>query len=414
MQQPMPLLAKKKFTPLRDEAVVARVSNSSARESSPRTSSRIVLEPPPSVVQNVPQTAGPPLPVFTAAPRQYVHPPGKIFESISIIPNRAHTQVGNICPPRDIAKTPTEQDWKLTIQEYSPYGTEPSYDYVSRKETYRDYSVPEGSLGKSPYRGNRHYEGPKGLIAVQSQRKEGGELGPARRYASQIPEFDLRKSQPSREARLDSKKLDPFDSSNSWKSNSSLSQCCRTFMAKPTIYENDLNRMGFTVLYLVGTIATHYDNLLKQKEDVLSVSALHNWVNFATEVTSYFGLLDPIRDTQVELVGIKQMDNESFATLILQFQEYAYKMGYNNMALVTVLKGAVTMSLNVTIAAQWNPPHTYHQGVPQIQEVDNLIRVTIADRSRGGNPNFGTYNAMGPVNPQPSNQCQGFNLSTNC
>ena len=104
-----------------------------------------------------------------------------------------------------------------------------SYDYLSRKETYRDYNVPEGSLGKPLYRGNRHYEGRKRVIAVQSQREEGGELGPVRRYASQIPEFDLWKSQPSREARLDVKKLDPFDSSNSWKSNSSLSQCCRYY-----------------------------------------------------------------------------------------------------------------------------------------------------------------------------------------
>ncbi|KIK58346.1 hypothetical protein GYMLUDRAFT_246070 [Collybiopsis luxurians FD-317 M1] len=224
-----------------------------------------------------------------------------------------------------------------------------------------------------------------------------------------IPEFDQRKDRLNKEAKLNVKKPDPFDGSDRWKWEPFLSQVHRTFMAKPTIYKNDSDKIGFAVLYLTGAAATHYNNLLKQEEVGIPVPALCTWIDFVAEFTLYFGLFDPARDAQVKLAWIKQMDNESFATFIIRFQEYAFKMGYNNTALVAMLRGAVTRSLDITVAAQTHPPQNYPQWVQQFQELDNLIRATNAAHSHGGNSGFGMYNPMAPLNPQNSNLQQGSN-----
>ncbi|KIK56811.1 hypothetical protein GYMLUDRAFT_247591 [Collybiopsis luxurians FD-317 M1] len=158
-------------------------------------------------------------------------------------------------------------------------------------------------------------------------------------------------------------------------------------MAKPTIYKNNSDKIGFTVLYLTGAAATHYDNLLKQEEAGIPVPALCTWIDFVMELSSYFRLFDPAQDTQ----------------------EYAFKTGYNNMALVAMLRGAVTRSLNITVVAQTHPPQNYPQWVQQFQPLDNSICATNAAHSCGGNSGFGTYNPMAPLNPQNSNRQQGSN-----
>ncbi|KIK52796.1 hypothetical protein GYMLUDRAFT_250925 [Collybiopsis luxurians FD-317 M1] len=123
-------------------------------------------------------------------------------------------------------------------------------------------------------------------------------------------------------------------------------------MAKPTIYENDSDKIGFAVSYLTGAAATHYDNLLKQEEAGIPVPALCTWIDFVAEFT---------------------------------------------------------LSLDVTVAAQTHPPQNYPQWVQRFQELDNSICATNAAHSRGGNSGFGTYNPMAPSNPQNSNPQQGSN-----
>ncbi|KIK53819.1 hypothetical protein GYMLUDRAFT_250007 [Collybiopsis luxurians FD-317 M1] len=204
---------------------------------------------------------------------------------------------------------------------------------------------------------------------------------------SQILEFDQQKDRLNKEVKLDVKKPDPFDGSDRWKWEPFLSQVRRTFMAKPTIYKNNSDTIGFAVSYLTGAAATHYNNLLKQEEAGIPVPALHTWIDFVAEFTSYFGLFDLAQDAQ----------------------EYAFKMGYNDTALVAMLQGAVTRSLDVTVAAQTHPPQNYPQWVQRFQELDNSIRATNTAHSRGGNSGFRMYNPMAPLNPQNSNLRQGSN-----
>ncbi|KIK50185.1 hypothetical protein GYMLUDRAFT_253201 [Collybiopsis luxurians FD-317 M1] len=353
---------------------------------------------------------------------------------------------------QESARVPDEQYWRSGTREYRPYIAELMYDYSNCASTYRGYGVagaPGGPPGGPLYggvtqtggisdgnlereRGSRNGSfrggsgggGPGGLggpgepgspggppndpdnwgsnhdaywhpangwVAVQGPRGERGELGPAGQDTSQIPEFDQQKDQLNKEAKLDVKKPDPFNGSDRWKWEPFLSQVHCTFMAKPTIYENNSDKIGFAVSYLTGAAATHYNNLLKQEEAGIPVPALHTWIDF------------------VKLAWIKQMDNELFVTFIIQFQEYAFKTGYNDTALVAMLRGAVTRSLDITVAAQTHPPQNYPQWVQRFQELDNSIRATNAAHSHGGNSGFGTYNPMAPLNPQNSNPQQGSN-----
>ncbi|KIK50427.1 hypothetical protein GYMLUDRAFT_252996 [Collybiopsis luxurians FD-317 M1] len=194
---------------------------------------------------------------------------------------------------------------------------------------------------------NAYWHPANGWVAVQGPRGERGEPSPAGQ--------DMMK--------LNLKKPDPFNGSDRWKWEPFLLQVCRTFMAKPTIYENNSDKIGFAVLYLTGAAATHYNNLPKQEEAGIPVPALCTWIDFVVEFTLYFGLFDPAQDAQ----------------------EYAFKMGYNDTAL------------------------NYSQWVQQFQELDNSICATNAAHSRGGNSGFGMYNPMAPLNPQNSNLQQGSN-----
>ncbi|KIK66502.1 hypothetical protein GYMLUDRAFT_239444 [Collybiopsis luxurians FD-317 M1] len=72
-------------------------------------------------------------------------------------------------------------------------------------------------------------------------------------------------------------------------------------MAKPTIYENDSDKIGFAVLYLTGAAATHYNNLLKQEEAGIPIPALlaqtHPPQNYPQWVQQFQELDNSIRAT---------------------------------------------------------------------------------------------------------------------
>ncbi|KIK51814.1 hypothetical protein GYMLUDRAFT_251737 [Collybiopsis luxurians FD-317 M1] len=214
--------------------------------------------PPPVVVETIPLAAGFTPPVFTAAPRQYVHLTGRNFDSIPAIPHRTPGQVTNDYHPivsmrQESARVPAEQYWRSGTREYRPYIVEPMYDYLNHASTYRGYGVaeaPGGPPGGPPYGGvtqtggirgpggpggpgspggppndpdnwgsnhDAYWHLANGWVAVQGPRGERGELGPAGQDASQIPEFDQRKDQLNKKAKLNVKKPDPFNGSDRWK-----------------------------------------------------------------------------------------------------------------------------------------------------------------------------------------------------
>ncbi|KIK53892.1 hypothetical protein GYMLUDRAFT_249933 [Collybiopsis luxurians FD-317 M1] len=157
------------------------------------------------------------------------------------------------------------------------------YDYLNCASTYRGYGV-AGAPGGPPYGGVMQTGG---ISDGNSERERGSRNGsfrggsggggpggppndpdnwgsnhdaywhPANGWvAVQGPrEFDQQKDQLHKEVKLNVKKPDPFDGSDRWKWEPFLLQVHHTFMAKPTIYKNDSDKIGFAVSYLTGAAA---------------------------------------------------------------------------------------------------------------------------------------------------------------
>ncbi|KIK63385.1 hypothetical protein GYMLUDRAFT_241872 [Collybiopsis luxurians FD-317 M1] len=156
-------------------------------------------------------------------------------------------------------------------------------------------------------------------------------------------------------------------------------------MAKPTIYENDSDKIGFAVSYLTGAAATHYNNLLKQEEAGIPVPALYNKYWTAGGV-----------------------DNLICAT------NAAHSRGGNSgFGMYNPMAPSNPQNSNPQQGSNSNNPQ--QAGGQQDNKywtaggVDNLICATNAAHSRGGNSGFGMYNPMAPSNPQNSNPQQGSN-----
>ena len=64
---------------------------------------------------------------------------------------------------------------------------------------------------------------------------------------------------------------------------------------------------------------------------------------------------------QVQLGWLKQQPSESFSGFIVQFQEHAFQMGFNEEALIFHLQDSVLPGIDLTIASQPIPPVTYDQ-----------------------------------------------------
>ncbi|KIK66515.1 hypothetical protein GYMLUDRAFT_239453 [Collybiopsis luxurians FD-317 M1] len=194
---PMPPLEKKEFTPLQNVKGRGKVVNPFARESSCQTSEppritevppqqpavqQTVHVPPPVMVETVPQAAGFTPPVFTAAPRQYVHLTGRNVNSIPAIPHRTPGQVMNDYHPiismcQESVRVPAEQYWRSGTREYRPYVAEPTYDYSNCASTYRGYGVagaPGGPPGGPPYGGVMQMGG---ISDGNSERERGSRNG---------------------------------------------------------------------------------------------------------------------------------------------------------------------------------------------------------------------------------------------
>ena len=166
-------------------------------------------------------------------------------------------------------------------------------------------------------------------------------------------------------AGLDRSKWEPF-----------LSQIRRVFTAKPTIYEEDRDKIGLAASYLTEAAGAHYDNLVNRAESGEEVLSLVHWTEFVREFTSKFGVFDVTRDAQSNFSWTIQQPHESFASFIVRSQQYAFKTGFNDEALVSKLRESVHANLDILVASQQNRPRNYDEWVNRFQELDSSVQAT--------------------------------------
>ena len=221
-------------------------------------------------------------------------------------------------------------------------------------------------------------------MAVRGPRGEKGEAGAPGRDASQLPELDQHKDRFNKESKLDIRKPEPFTGQDRSKWEPYLSQIRRLFNAKPTTYEEDRDKISLAASYLTEAAGTHYDNLVIRAESGEEVLPLVYWTEFVKEFTSKFGIFDVARDAQTNLSWITQQPNESFAKFIIRFQQYAFKTGFNDEALVFKLRESVHANLDILVASQQQRPRSYDEWVDRFQELDSSVRATQEAHRRGG------------------------------
>ena len=157
----------------------------------------------------------------------------------------------------------------------------------------------------------------KGWLAVRGPRGQRGETGPPGRDASQLPELDQRKDRFNKESKLDIKMPESFAGLDRSKWEPFLSQIRRVLTAKPTIYEEDRDKIGLAASYLTEAAGAHYDNLVIRAESGEEVLPLVHWTEFVREFTSKFGVFDVTRDAQSNFSWTIQNPHESFASFIV-------------------------------------------------------------------------------------------------
>ena len=216
----------------------------------------------------------------------------------------------------------------------------------------------------------------KGWLAVRGPRGQRGETGPPGRDASQLPELDQRKDRFNKESKLDIKMPESFAGLDRSKWEPFLSQIQRVLTAKPTIYEEDRDKIGLAASYLTEAAGAHYDNLVNRAESGEEVLSLVHWTEFVREFTSKFGVFDVTRDAQSNFSWTIQQPHESFASFIVRFQQYAFKTGFNDEALVFKLRESVHANLDILVASQQNQPRSYDEWVNRFQELDSSVQAT--------------------------------------
>ncbi|KAG5720969.1 hypothetical protein E4T56_gene424 [Termitomyces sp. T112] len=102
------------------------------------------------------------------------------------------------------------------------------------------------------------------------------------------------------------------------------------FQAKPITFQLQSSQVAFATLYLQGIAFNHYTALLwfDPNNPVLS-----NWLAFTQEFSSKFHIFDTVAEAEENLFNLQMCNNKCFMTFIVQFEQEAYKTGWNYNAL---------------------------------------------------------------------------------
>ena len=113
-----------------------------------------------------------------------------------------------------------------------------------------------------------------------------------------------------------------------------LNQCLTTFIAQPTLYANHRNRITFAASYLSGRANNWWGGYLVDFDSPNpQTEFLHSWEGFRDELVTRFGITDPRAHAMVEIDRIKMADNQRVADFIVEFDQLAKYLDWNDTAL---------------------------------------------------------------------------------
>lgn len=146
----------------------------------------------------------------------------------------------------------------------------------------------------------------------------------------------------AREAKIETRKPDPFSGKERSKWKGFLSECLMTFYAKPITYRSDHARVTFAASYLTDHAQKHYITLLQYGA---AHPATQTWVDFVAEFGYMFGVVNTQVEAQQNLRILQMHDRERFSTFIIRFEENSFESGWNDTALLSELYRALPLRI---------------------------------------------------------------------
>jgi hypothetical protein len=107
-----------------------------------------------------------------------------------------------------------------------------------------------------------------------------------------------------------------------------------TFVAKPTTYQGDWERVTFVASYLMDTTQNYYTSLLRHDPANL---ALNHWEDFTREFGRMFGVVNTQIEAEQNLRQLQMGDRDRFSNHIIRFKEYGFESQWNDAALQSEL-----------------------------------------------------------------------------
>ncbi|KAF5345223.1 hypothetical protein D9756_011493 [Leucocoprinus leucothites] len=120
---------------------------------------------------------------------------------------------------------------------------------------------------------------------------------------------------------------DMFSRTDPDKLNTFLIQCCLYFHTNPTQFQEDSQKVNFTMTYLTGVALDWFEVALTQEEQGIFHDWITDWDAFTHELHMHFGVAN-LKSEAAELLDNLQMKlGNKIATYNIDFMKYAAQLG---------------------------------------------------------------------------------------
>ncbi|KAF5356896.1 hypothetical protein D9756_006427 [Leucocoprinus leucothites] len=127
--------------------------------------------------------------------------------------------------------------------------------------------------------------------------------------------------------------LDTFSGTDPDKLNTFLIQCRLYFCANPTQFQEDSQKVNFTMTYLTGVALDWFKVALTQEEQGIFHDWITDWDAFTHELRMHFGVANPKSEVAELLDSLQMKSGDKIATYNIDFMKYAAQLGWGDEVL---------------------------------------------------------------------------------
>ena len=112
---------------------------------------------------------------------------------------------------------------------------------------------------------------------------------------------------------------DPFDGTDTTKLRTFLVQLQLNFNDQPRAFSEDRRKVNFAISYLKGIALAHFENMLIKPDLIHPAAWDDNYKEFVSELKTYFGAPDIIREAESKLENLVMKPDQCIAKYLVEF-----------------------------------------------------------------------------------------------